>query len=100
MIALGTLRPVASRECRARSLPYDLSLQGRTGLRALRGGADGVVVSISPVRDGARIDVLAAGRIDDQTIERSIAAGRGLAGLDDDPEGFAELAARHPLTAC
>jgi len=94
---LTRLRSVARATHAPACRPYDSTLQGRLGVRAIRGGPHGLAVRVSEAEHGARIEVLAAGDATKDDVDRAIAIARGLAGLDDDPTGFAALARRHPL---
>jgi 3-methyladenine DNA glycosylase/8-oxoguanine DNA glycosylase len=93
---LTTIRTVV-RAPRVR--PYDLSLQlsPRKQLVALRGGPHPVAVQLSAQGKDVRIDVLSRGALDDEDVQRAIDDAVALAGLDDDPGDFADVARRHPL---
>jgi 3-methyladenine DNA glycosylase/8-oxoguanine DNA glycosylase len=99
ILDLSPLRSVARATHAPVHRPYDASLQGRLGLRALRGGPTGIAVRVSAAEAGALIEVLAAGEVSPDEVQEAIAIGRGLVGLDDDPSGFDALARAHPLVA-
>lgn len=66
-------------------------------MRALEGGPDGLAL-VFRVRGGeVEIQVVARGRATEDDVDRAIEAGRGLAGLDDDPSAFLASVARHPV---
>lgn len=95
-----SLRSVASVSVAPRGGPYELRLVlGRRTTRALSGGREAVVARWT--KDGAavRIELFAAGELDGERIEQALATAIGIAGLDDDPTGFAELARQHPTVA-
>lgn len=92
-----TLRSVAF----ARFLPcggrYDLRLViGRRTTRALSGGPNAIVARLFAEGRAVGIEIFAAGAVDRATIEAAMETARGIAGLDDDPRGFAALAKQHP----
>ena len=94
------LRVVRSEQVTPRGERYDLALQvRRPGPRALRGGADGLAVRWASAGRAVQIDVLGAGEATAEDIDGALAAGIGLAGLEDDPLDFPAIARRHPLVA-
>jgi 3-methyladenine DNA glycosylase/8-oxoguanine DNA glycosylase len=91
------LRSVARITVAPRGGRYELRLVlGRRTTRALVGGPNAVVVRWTPEPPNVRIEVFAAGEIDQEGIDRALATAIGIAGLDDDPTGFAEVAKNHP----
>src|SRR5438874_10406183 len=94
------LRVVASVERSPRGRVYDLSLQlGRDPWRVLRGGDDAIAVRMTPSGGAVRIEVVAARAPSKEDIAFAIDAASRIAGLDDDPRGFATLARSHPVVA-
>jgi 3-methyladenine DNA glycosylase/8-oxoguanine DNA glycosylase len=83
---------------------YTLDLVvGRRRVHVLRGGAQAIVARISEVSIAGEaqvaIEIAAAAPLEDALLEDAFVRARGLCGLDDDPTGFAELAARDPRIA-
>ncbi len=95
------LRIVKSEIVAPRGARYDLGLQVRRAEqpRALRGGPDGLAVRWSAVGASVKIDVLAAGAATPEEIAHALHTAIAMAGLDDDPADFPEIARRHPLVA-
>ncbi len=95
-----SLRSVARVKISPRGGRYELRLVlGRRTTRALVGGPNAIVARWTPEPPDVRIEVFAAGAIDAEGIDRAVATAIGIAGLDDDPTGFAETAQRHPTIA-
>ncbi len=77
---------------------YDLGLQlGSWHFRPLRGGPDGFALHFAAEGSAVTIQVLATGAVTAEDLEWCIEAGRGMAGLDDDPSAFDAVAKAHPL---
>lgn len=95
-----SLRSVARVTVSPRGGRYELRLVlGRRTTRALAGGPNAVVARWTPEPPNVRIEIFAAGDIDQASIDRALATAIGIAGLDDDPGDFAEVAQRHPTIA-
>jgi len=93
------LRVVATCEVAPLGPLYDARHLRRFPVRALRGGACGLVAAFA-VRDGkVIIRVLARGDCSDEDIAWALSAARGIAALDDDPTEFFAMARRHPVLA-
>ncbi len=94
------LRSVARVSVSPRGGRYELNLVlGRRRTRALCGGPNAVVARWTAEPPDVRIEIFAAGEIDKDAIDRAIATAIGVAGLDDDPTGFGEVARNHPTIA-
>lgn len=77
---------------------YELSLVlGRRTSRVIRGGADAIVAQFSADGAAVAIELFALGAPGD--LDAAFATAIGIAGLDDDPSGFDELARAHPTIA-
>jgi 3-methyladenine DNA glycosylase/8-oxoguanine DNA glycosylase len=91
---------VASVERPPRGRIFDLALQmGRNPVRVLRGGDDPLAVRVTPAANAARIEVVATRALTKDEIADAIEAASRVAGLDDDPRGFATLTRQHSLLA-
>jgi 3-methyladenine DNA glycosylase/8-oxoguanine DNA glycosylase len=91
---------VASVERAPRGRVFDLALQmGRDPVRVLRGGEDALAVRVTPSGSAARIEVVAMRALSKDETDAAIEAASRVAGLDDDPRGFATIARGHPLIA-
>jgi len=86
-----SLREVARVTVTPRGGRYDLRLVlGRRTTRAL---SSSVVARWTPEPPNVRITIFASGEVD---VDAALATAIGIAGLDDDPTGFAEVAQQHP----
>lgn len=97
-LAGAQLRVIATGSFRPRGGRYDVRPLKKRPLRALRGGADGLVAAYA-VRDGSiDITILAGGAAGSQADEAwAMAAARDWAAVDDDPTEFLAMASQHPL---
>jgi 3-methyladenine DNA glycosylase/8-oxoguanine DNA glycosylase len=91
---------VATVERAPRGRAFDLALQmGRDPVRVLRGGDDALAVRVTPSGTATRIEVIALRALSKEEIDDAVDAASRIAGLDDDPRGFATLARAHPVVA-
>lgn len=98
------LRVVATGEFRPpRAGRYDVRWVRRWPVRALRGGADGLVAAFALRAGAVEITILSAVRGDQLCPEADAAwameAARGIAAVDDDPSELLAMAHQHPLVA-
>lgn len=94
------LRVVATASFRPRGGCYDVRPLKKRPVRALRGGADGLVAAYAIRAGSVEITILAAGAGGDEAdVSWAMAAARDMAAVDDDPTEFLALARTHPLVA-
>jgi len=91
------LRVVRSASFRPRGDRYDPSTILRKPVRALSGGPDGLALALRVRAGEVVIDVLARGEASAEDADRAVLAGRGIAGVDDDPSAFLAKVADHPV---
>jgi 3-methyladenine DNA glycosylase/8-oxoguanine DNA glycosylase len=93
------LRVVATGSFRPRGGRYDVRPLRKRPIRALRGGADGMVAAFA-VRDGTvEIRILARSAAGGDDIAWAMERARGISAVDDDPSEFLAMAHLHPLVA-
>lgn len=98
-----SLRSAAVGRFLPRGGPYDLGLTvgrdktGRGVLRVLAGGPEAIVARFFAEGRAVGIEILATAAVSAARVEEAMERARGIAALDDDPRGFAELVAGNPL---
>jgi 3-methyladenine DNA glycosylase/8-oxoguanine DNA glycosylase len=96
--ALAELHPVAKGAFRPRGGPYDVRRLRRAPMRALRGGANGLLASFAVLAGEIEITILAAdAACGESDIAWAMAAARGLAAVDDDPSELLAMVRDHAL---
>jgi len=94
------LRVVATGSFRPRGGRYDVRPLRMRPVRALRGGADGIVAAFSVRAGSVEIRILTRARaVSDDDLAWAMDRARGMAAVDDDPTEFLAMAHLHPLVA-
>jgi 3-methyladenine DNA glycosylase/8-oxoguanine DNA glycosylase len=91
------LRAVASASFRPRgpAVIYDPRIRLKRRYVAVRGGPDALVLAFSWIDGTVRVRVVAQGACSSEDVERSIAIGRAIAAVDDDPTEFVAMTRGH-----